>query len=211
MNNFSSRLEILIKENKTKKKDLAAAIGLTPSAITDMVKGRSNSTTPTRRAIANYYHVSEEWLEYGTGEIMEPQSGYNARQTNLIPVYGSVPAGWPDEPIDRNETEAIDWIPVEGSIHGVGALRVEGHSMAPEIRDGIYVLYIQDYDIKQGDIIVATDEFNRAMVKQYVLKDGEPWLISINPEYPNFKVNDHYKIIGRVFEKYDKSRVGRGR
>jgi SOS-response transcriptional repressor LexA len=83
--------------------------------------------------------------------------------------------------------------------------------MSPEIRDGMYVLYTRDYDIKPGDVIVATDEYNRAMVKQYALKDGEPWLISINPEYPSFKVNSSYRIVGRVFEKYDKSRVGRGR
>jgi len=69
---FSNRLEILLKENKTKKKDLAAAIGLSAAAITEMVKGRSGASTPTIREIARYYHVSEEWLEYGTGEIMEP-------------------------------------------------------------------------------------------------------------------------------------------
>lgn len=211
MNNFSNRLEILIKENKTKKKDLAKAIGMAPSSITDMVKGRNNSTTPVIRAIAQYYHVNPEWLEHGTGEIMEPLSQPNARQANLIPVYGSVPAGWPEEPANYVAEEALDWIPVEGSTHGVGALRVEGHSMSPDIRDGVYVLYTQDYNIKQGDIIVATDEFNRAMVKQYALKEGEPWLISINPEYPSFRINDHYRIVGRVFEKYDKSRVGRGR
>lgn len=135
----------------------------------------------------------------------------NARPANLVPVYGSVPAGWPEDQPGKTNEEALDWIPVEGSTHGVGALRVEGHSMSPDIRDGVYVLYIQDFNIKPGDIIVTTDEFNRAMVKQYALKDGEPWLVSINSEYPSFKVNDHYRIVGRVFEKYDKSRVGRGR
>jgi SOS-response transcriptional repressor LexA len=136
----------------------------------------------------------------------------NAHSAKLVPVYGTVPAGWPDEHIDHvAEEEVIDWIPVEGSSHGVGALLVEGHSMSPEIRDGAYVLYIKDYNIKPGDIIVATDEYNRAMVKQYAVKDGEPWLISINPEYPGFKVNDSYRIVGRVFQKYEKTRVGRGR
>lgn len=208
---FCNRLELLIKENKTKKKDLAAAIGLTPQAITEMVKGRSKPSLHTIRSIALYYHVNEEWLEFGTGEIMEPLGLPNAQHANLVPVYGSVPAGWPEESAGVVEEEVIDWIPVEGSTHGVAALRVEGHSMAPEIRDGMYVLYVLDYNIKPGDVIVATDEFNRAMVKQYAMKEGEPWLISINPEYPSFRVNDHYRIVGRVFEKHDKSRVGRGR
>ncbi|MGE3551095.1 MAG: helix-turn-helix domain-containing protein [Geobacter sp.] len=75
MNNFSNRLEILIKESKTKKKVLAEAIGLSPAAITEMVKGRSGASGTSIRAIANYYHVREEWLEYGTLPIYpeEPQ------------------------------------------------------------------------------------------------------------------------------------------
>jgi len=77
MNNFANRLEMLIKENKTKKKVLAAAIGMSASSITEMVKGRNNSTTPTIRAIAGFYHVNPEWLEHGTGEIMEPVNTIN--------------------------------------------------------------------------------------------------------------------------------------
>ena len=75
--NFSNRLEILIKDNKTKKKDLAAAIELTPQAITEMTKGRGNPSFKTVKAIANYYHVNEQWLAYGTGEIMEPDEKYS--------------------------------------------------------------------------------------------------------------------------------------
>jgi SOS-response transcriptional repressor LexA len=144
-------------------------------------------------------------------EALGIASDPNAHPAKLVPVFGNVPAGWPDDQPEIVGEEPLDWIPIEGSTHGIGALRVEGHSMSPEIRDGMYVLYTRDYDIKPGDVIVATDEYNRAMVKQYALKDGEPWLISINPEYPSFKVNSSYRIVGRVFEKYDKSRVGRGR
>lgn len=135
----------------------------------------------------------------------------NAAHTNMIPEYGSVPAGWPSCTIDQVAEEPLDYIPVKGSTNELGALLVEGHSMSPEIRDGMYVLYVKDYNLRPGDIVVATDEYNRALVKQYVIKDDEPWLVSINPEYPSFQVNEHYRIIGRVFEKYDKSKVGRGR
>lgn len=70
VNNFANRLKILINENKTKKKDLAEAIGLTPSAITNLVKEWSKPSTVTIKSIAAYYHVNPEWLEHGTGEIM---------------------------------------------------------------------------------------------------------------------------------------------
>lgn len=78
MNKFSNRLEILIKENKTKKKDLAEAVNLSPSMITDMVKGRGNPSLKTIRSIANYYRVREEWLEYGTLPIYPEEPQYKA-------------------------------------------------------------------------------------------------------------------------------------
>lgn len=211
MNNFANRLEMLIKENKTKKKVLAAAIGMSASSITEMVKGRNNSTTPTIRAIAGFYHVNPEWLEHGTGEIMEPVNMANARPANLVPVYGSVPAGWPCDQTGVTAEEPIDWIAVEGSTNCIGALLVDGHSMSPDIRDGEYVLYTQDSDLKPGDWIVATDEFRRPMVKEYAVKDGEPWLVSVNPEYPSFKVNHHYQIVGRVIDIYSRRKAKRGR
>jgi hypothetical protein len=36
-----------------------------------MIKGWSNPSLSAIRAIARYYRVNEEWLEHGTGEIME--------------------------------------------------------------------------------------------------------------------------------------------
>lgn len=77
MDKFCNRLEILIKENKTKKRDLADAINKSPQAITEMVKDRMNPSLDTIRAIARYYGVSEEWLEHGSGQkIMEESPGY---------------------------------------------------------------------------------------------------------------------------------------
>lgn len=74
---FCNRLEILIKENKTKKRDLAEEIGKSPQSITEMVKGRMNPSLETIRAIARFYKVSEEWLEHGSGhKIMEESPGY---------------------------------------------------------------------------------------------------------------------------------------
>jgi len=197
MHEIIAKIKFEMKKQGLSEKRLADKAGLTQNKVHRIVSGELQKLD-----IDSINRLNE---------VLGIKNESNAHPANLIPVYGAVPAGWPDEQSNQTPEEAIDWIPVEGSTHGVGALRVEGHSMSPEIRDGVYVLYVQDYDIRPGDVIVATDEFNRAMVKQYAIKDGEPWLISINPEYPSFKVNDNYKIIGRVFEKYDKARVGRVR
>lgn len=78
MDNFSNRLNILIKENKTKKKVLAEAIGLSPQQISGMSKGKSGTTKPVVRAIADFYRVREEWLEYGTLPIYPEEPQYKA-------------------------------------------------------------------------------------------------------------------------------------
>lgn len=70
MDNFAKRLGLLIKENDATQKELAEAIGMSPQSITEMKKGRSETTKPVVRAIADFYKVNEEWLEYGTGEMM---------------------------------------------------------------------------------------------------------------------------------------------
>lgn len=125
----------------------------------------------------------------------------------LIPVFASVPAGWPVGCCVAEEPLA--YIPFEGNGRNMGALLVDGHSMSPDIKDGEYVVYVEDYDFKPGDRLVVNNEFGKSMVKEYAIKDGEPWLISVNPEYSNHKVNEGFKLIGRVIEIYSKRKVGR--
>ncbi len=125
----------------------------------------------------------------------------------LIPVFASVPAGWPVECYVAEEPLA--YIPFEGNGRNMGGLLVDGHSMSPDIKDGEYVVYVEDYDFRPGDRLVVNNEFGKSMIKEYAIKDGEPWLISVNPEYSNHKVNEGFKIIGRVIEVYSKRKVGR--
>ena len=128
-------------------------------------------------------------------------------QIKLLPVYASIPAGWPSD--CHIAEEPIAYIPFEGNGRNMGALLVDGHSMSPDIKDGEYVVYVEDYNINPGDWVVATNEFGKAMIKEYALKDGEPWLISINHEYANHKVTEDYTIIGRVIEIYSRRKKGR--
>lgn len=81
--------------------------------------------------------------------------------------------------------------------------------MSPDIKDGEYVVYVEEYDFRPGDRLVVTNEFGKSMVKEYAIKDGEPWLISVNPEYANHKVNEGFVLIGRVIEVFSKRKVGR--
>lgn len=194
-----------------KDKELAEWLGIAPNVLTNWkARGIADISVFTAKGF------SEEWVRTGEGKIKKHITGSIAtpvdlEDTNqkvmLLPVYATVPAGWPIDPYVSEEP--IDYVPILGNGRNMGALQVEGHSMSPEIRDGEFVVYVEDYNIRPGDRVVVTNEFNKPMVKEYAMKEGEPWLISVNPEYENHKVNEHYKIIGRVVEIYNKRKIGR--
>lgn len=184
---------------------IANYLGMPESSLYSWIsRNKIGDTTAILRKIPN---ARIEWIETGKGDMFQ-EGVTGPLSVKLVLVWDTVPAGWPDE-MSIVMGEPVDYIPVSGNGRNMGALLVEGHSMSPEIRDGEYVLYVQEYNIKPGDWIVATDEFQRSMVKEYAIKDGEPWLVSINPEYPSFKVNSHYRIIGRVIDIYSRRKARR--
>ena len=79
--NFPTRLKNLISEAGIKKSELAKNLGIGPSAITQMIKGDSGASKRTIKALADFFSVSEEWLEHGTGEKRKPSS---ARQEHSV-------------------------------------------------------------------------------------------------------------------------------
>ena len=70
-----------------------------------------------------------------------------------------------------------------------------------------YVLFINDGEIKNGDVVVVNNEWGESMIKRFRLKDGEPYLVSDNPEYPGFRPNEYYRIIGKVIGVWRKIKV----
>lgn len=81
--------------------------------MTEMVKGRSGAGTLTIKALADFFHVNEEWLEYGTGEkerkfevttVYEPekQTGIDNPKKKIIYAYvDALSADDLDEEIER--------------------------------------------------------------------------------------------------------------
>lgn len=56
------RLEILIKENNMTKKQLAIEVGVSPSMFTFWKDGRSIPKIDKLQRLADYFHVSVDWL-----------------------------------------------------------------------------------------------------------------------------------------------------
>ena len=83
------------------------------------------------------------------------------------------------------------------------AVKVKGHGMSPTIKDGEYVIFLPANmsSVRSGDIVVVRNEWNELILKRFREKYGEMFLTSDNPEYPTFKANEEYTIVGKVVKK----------
>ncbi len=78
---------------------------------------------------------------------------------------------------------------------------VKDDSMGPNIKNGDCAQYLPNADYKDGDIVIVKNESGELMIKRYsTFPNGEKWLFTDNPEYPSFRLDERYEIIGRVVE-----------
>lgn len=80
------------------------------------------------------------------------------------------------------------------------AFQINGHSMEPVYQDKQVVFVKKENDYRDGQIIAAVMD-GCAYLKKLSVVDGEATLVSLNPQYPNIKVDKEsgVKILGVVF------------
>jgi repressor LexA len=103
-----------------------------------------------------------------------------------IPVFGSIPAGFPDQREQAAEgcvsvdINSIGYKPTKNAF----ALRVRGDSMiGRHIVDGDFVILEHGPDPRNGDIVAALIDGD-CTLKTYVVNGGKPFLKAENPKYP---------------------------
>ena len=104
-----------------------------------------------------------------------------------IPLYGSIPAGFPQDRVQDAEgcvsvdVESIGYKPTRNAF----ALRVTGDSMiGKHILDGDFVVLEHGPEPRNGQIVAALID-GASTLKTFVLKGGKPYLKAENPKYPN--------------------------
>lgn len=216
----------LIDRQGESQTQISRRTGVSQGTINKIYHGDTNPEFITISKIVNGYNTALAFYPDQSGmlSILQPSVVDGAQQyTNplkkehaqlggltRIPIWGSVPAGWPTEQPGVFREEPVDYVVIKDPpLEAVGGLLVTGQSMAPDIKDGEYILYTQAYDTRSGDIVVVNDEFGKTMVKEYYEKDGEQWLRSINREYPDFRPNSQYRIMGRVIEVINRRKIRR--
>lgn len=141
-------------------------------------------------------NISLDWLLRGS--LSDPLWKITdaIKEIISVPVLARCPAGFPENVHDG----IIEYLSLPDVPPRTYAIIVAGNSMSPTIKDGEYALFTQSETIKDGDVVIAKNEWNECMVKRYRLKEGKVLLTSDNPEYPTVEPNEHYKIIGKVIE-----------
>ncbi|MFW2822575.1 S24 family peptidase [Levilactobacillus brevis] len=80
------------------------------------------------------------------------------------------------------------------------AFQINGHSMEPVYQDKQVVFVKKEDDYRDGQIVAAVMD-GCAYLKKLSVVDGEATLVSLNPQYPNIKVDKEtgVKVLGVVF------------
>lgn len=195
MSTPGERLKALRKQLGLTQKEMGKRMGLAWYQIKDMETGKVEISPLIAKILYHEFHANPDWIEKEEGEMFEKPPIPEALPLVTVPVLGRVPAGFPDQ---IPQQEIIEYISLPDIPKGSYGLIVKGDSMAPKIKDGDYALFVPNGEFKNGDVVVVNNEWGESMVKRYREKDGEVMLTSDNPEYPSFKPNEHYRVMGKV-------------
>lgn len=197
---FQLILKTLREEAGISQAHLARQIGVGQSAVGMWESGKSRPSSATMAKIADYFHVSVDYL-CGLTSVKSLAHPETAR----IPVLGDVAAGIPIEAI----TDIVDYEEIDAAMAATGeffGLRIKGASMEPRMRDGDVVIVRKQATAETGDTVVVLVNGDSATVKKIKAGPDGISLIPTNPAYdPIFYTAAEVeslpvRIIGRVVE-----------
>lgn len=186
------------KQKRLTQLQVADHLGITRSAYSHYETGFRDPDTDTLIRLASLYEVPVEYLLGIYDQTAKTL-------INRIPVLGTVPAGIPIEAIENIE-EYIDIYPRFVKHGELFALRVQGDSMEPDLRNGDIVVIEKQVFVDNGDIAVVRVNSEDVTLKRVKLTTKGLMLIPSNPAYdPVFFDSDQVAtlpvtIIGKVIE-----------
>ena len=189
------RLLHFLKEERVSASEFARRMNLSPTYLASMRK--SMPEEKVERLTEVFPQLNRDWLLYGEGEMYRDLGDKNITpyrlHRHMVPLVPTqAKAGSFDsyvEGVSENECQKI-YSPTPDAVL---AIRVNGESMEPKIRDGV-LLFLEKINEKAfipwGSPLVL-DTQNGTLVKcLYPSDKGEDYLVakSYNPEYPPFTV-----------------------
>ena len=198
---FSKNLLRLLSQNNKTQKEVADAISVSPQTFNTWCQGIALPRMGKVQRLADYFNVTKSDLI----DEKEPVQKFKTYKSVKIPVLGAVAAG---EPIDAIENvEGWEDIPEDWTKHGeYFALRIQGHSMSPDIRDVDVVIVRVQPVVENGEIAIVCVNGESATCKRLKRYETELCLIPINSDYETLRFTPQevqslpVTILGRVIE-----------
>ncbi len=198
---FAETLRRLRRERKLSQGALASALQITQQAVGKWETGRSQPDPEMLRRVADFFEVSVDTL-LGGGSFSSRVSSYSAASEHLIPVVGTVRAGF--GALALEEDCGVEYARVKDP-ENYFYLIVRGNSMEPRIQDGDLALVHRQSTLEDGDLgVVVFGEDGEGTLKKLIRRGNAVILQPFNPEYqPQVLVGeelDQLYIAGKVVE-----------
>ena len=174
------RIEHLLQTNSITAYKMCKDLGIPHSTYSSWKAGKAQPSASTLKKIAGYFGVSLSWLMGDDATLTPVDPPENQRR---IPILGRIPGGAPIAAITDIEGY-IYYDPPRPTSAEIVALRVDGPSMEPEIRDGSIVIIRVSETCDPGDICAVSVNGDEACCK--IVKpdaEGGVYLIPINPAF----------------------------
>ena len=197
---FAERLRYYLNKYEMTQKELAKRLGVGTTSVYNWSNGIKTPRMDKVDAMCEIFNCQRSDL------MQEPPSQkFKTYKSVKIPVLGAVAAG---EPIDAIENvEGWEDIPEDWTKHGeYFALRIQGHSMSPDIRDGDVVIVRVQPVVENGEIAIVCVNGESATCKRLKRYETELCLIPINSDYETLRFTPQeveslpVTILGRVIE-----------
>ena len=187
------------KASKLTQRQVSEALNVTAATYSRYENNLIQPDPQTLLKISKILNVSVDYL-LGV-ETQQPSS-----QGVKIPVLGRVVAGIPIEAV----TDILDYEEIPAAMAASGeyfALRVQGDSMAPRIKEGDVVIVRRQQEVENGEVAIVLVNGNEATIKEVQFSQFGITLVAWNPSVytPHFYPMDEVeslplRILGKVVE-----------
>ncbi len=224
---FSEKVSRLLKENGMTKAALAKESGIPYTTLDSMLKrdtdtsrlegifrmakalgtsvealvfdqSEEESISPEEKRILELYSLLDSRGKNTVLSLLESQAPYG-KGGSVIPVYTAPAAAGEPLPVLSDEAEEVSYLQGEIPKGANFGIPISGDSMEPLLKDGdvVYVERVPSLSSGQIGIFLLNGE---SLCKQYVVKEGNVFLTSLNPKYDPIPIleSDDLRLVGKV-------------
>ncbi len=187
---FGSRIRRLRDAKGMTQVDMAKALSLANSTISQYEADRRSPDSETLIRLSDFFQVSVDYLLCRSNRI-------RADFSSTLPRLGTIHAGLPilaEENWDGDVDAPVEW-------RGDFALHIQGDSMSwVGIHEGDTAVLRQTSEVQHGMIVAAGIEDMEwtATLKFYIRENGQAYLRAANPAYEDILVGPGHRIIGQL-------------